>query len=512
MPILPRALFALACAWLCVVVAPPSLRAQELVPQPVEVDEGRVPWEPDRPLSLQEPLVEEGQLNDEVLRRLEAVENDNRALREIVPGPRRLFPFEVNDPNMYAPHLLPSYLVEIIEVPEGPPGKPTKFPVARFSGFFQADAGVFQQDATSVATFGRIENGSDFRHARLMSLGKVAENINYMIELDFAALGRPSIQDLWLEVAQIPILGMVRVGQYRQPFSLDEMTSARQFLFLERASMFALYPFRSMGVMAFNFNEAETITWAASLHRPTADPFGADVGNRGGGGFTGRVTALPYYDEPSNGRYYLHLGAAVDYTRPDDQRQRFRYYPEFILREQPIPTSPAIDTPDFVDTGNLNVSEQTEFGVELAGSWGSFFFQSEAMVALVNQIGNPNVAFPAAYAECAYVLTGESRQYLRTSGTIGGVTPFENFFTLGRNGHGRCCGRGAWEVAGRISWIDLNETNVHGNEMTNLTAGLNWYLAPHAKLQFNYIHSFVNNDVHGPSDTNIVAMRAQADF
>jgi phosphate-selective porin OprO/OprP len=62
------------------------------------------------------------------------------------------------------------------------------------------------------------------------------------------------------------------------------------------------------------------------------------------------------------------------------------------------------------------------------------------------------------------------------------------------------------------SGIDLNQANVHGNEMTNLTAGLNWYLAPHAKLQFNYIHSFVDNFLHGDSDTNIVAMRAQADF
>jgi phosphate-selective porin OprO/OprP len=64
----------------------------------------------------------------------------------------------------------------------------------------------------------------------------------------------------------------------------------------------------------------------------------------------------------------------------------------------------------------------------------------------------------------------------------------------------------------RLSFIDLNDANVRGGQLTNATAGVNWYLNPYSKLVFNYIHAFADNPVHGNSDTSIFAARAQVDF
>ena len=50
-------------------------------------------------------------------------------------------------------------------------------------------------------------------------------------------------------------------------------------------------------------------------------------------GMAARGTMLPWYDEPSDGRYYLHLGAAYNYNRPQRDTFRFRTIPEYFIGE-----------------------------------------------------------------------------------------------------------------------------------------------------------------------------------
>ncbi|HCS52612.1 MAG TPA: porin, partial [Planctomycetaceae bacterium] len=71
---------------------------------------------------------------------------------------------------------------------------------------------------------------------------------------------------------------------------------------------------------------------------------------------------------------------------------------------------------------------------------------------------------------------------------------------------------GAWEIAGRWSYIDLNDENIQGSRLNDLTAGLNWYLNPYTKFQWNYIHAMLDSPLNGDSSADIFAMRAQVDF
>lgn len=72
-------------------------------------------------------------------------------------------------------------------------------------------------------------------------------------------------------------------------------------------------------------------------------------------------------------------------------------------------------------------------------------------------------------------------------------------------------GSGAWEVAARLSYFDLNSNNITGGELTNLTLGLNWYYAVRSRLMFNYIHSFLERG-NVDSDADIFAMRFQIGY
>jgi phosphate-selective porin OprO/OprP len=77
---------------------------------------------------------------------------------------------------------------------------------------------------------------------------------------------------------------------------------------------------------------------------------------------------------------------------------------------------------------------------------------------------------------------------------------------------GRACGPGAWEIAGRWSYIDLDDENIAGGRLNDLTLGVNWYLNRYTKFQFNYIHAFLTRPIGVDSDADIVALRAQLDF
>jgi len=48
--------------------------------------------------------------------------------------------------------------------------------------------------------------------------------------------------------------------------------------------------------------------------------------------------------------------------------------------------------------------------------------------------------------------------------------------------------------------------------LLDLTWGVNWYLNPHTKFQFNYIHAMLNSSPNIDSRADIFALRAQVDF
>jgi phosphate-selective porin OprO/OprP len=399
--------------------------------------------------------------------------------------------------------------------------KTIKYPNVTVNGVFQADTGAFDQDAASLATLGDLQDGADFRRARLSAKGGIAPNMNYFFQMDFGFFGRPTFTDVWVETTHLPYLGTVRVGQWKQPFSLEVVSSFRYTTFLERSLLFQPFtPFRHLGIGFYNHNEAQSATWAASVFRSGQDQFGGDIGDNGGVSMAARATYLPWYDEPSGGRYYLHVGGGYFLQDPDNDVTRFATIPEFFVGEvapgavgtsQVAVPGAANGTHFFVDTGNIPTTISNRFGAECLWVHGPLSWQTEAMFASVDRLNGSNVTFPGAYSQIGYFLTGEHRPYDRTIGAIDRVKPFEDFFRV-RTNRGICTGLGAWEVAARWSWIDLNDDTVQGGQLTDLTAGLNWYMNAYAKVQLNYIHAFLDNPTFGDSETGIYAARMQMDF
>jgi len=305
----------------------------------------------------------------------------------------------------------------------------------------------------------------------------------------------PDVKDAYLSMNEIPWINRARIGNFFVPFSLEQVTNDTNNLFLER-SIPANGTFsadREVGTAFYNHSENMNVTWSGgAFFDNISDTLKERIDDNQGIRVAGRATWLPYYDEPSKGRYLFFTGAGILYTDDADNRVRFRSRPEIH------------EGPRLIDTGILNASTYTTGNVELATVWGPFSVQSELFAANVNLIGNDDVILTGAYVYCSYFLTGENRIFERFGqhgAQFGRNVPFSNFFLV-PGGHGP----GAWEAKARIAYLDFDEADA--GRYNDLTVGFNWYWTERIRVMFDWIRPVTSEEtIYGETKSDILAMR-----
>lgn len=397
---------------------------------------------------------------------------------------------------------------EYVEKQKNPPGFPAGKPTLVIGGQVQADAVYFGQDEVGRESVGDLQDAADFRRARVVIQGVSHDVYRYVFGVDFALAGRPSFLDMYLEHIDLPVLQNARVGHFFEPFSLERVTQNRNTTFMERSLVDTFAPARNLGAMTNGCTESEMSTWQIGTFRTGSNDYGNDSFDSGQA-LTMRGTHLVYYDEPSGGRYYMHLGGCYSYRDTYENQVRFRNSPEIRIQE---PNQPSNFGPIFVDTGNIPASSFQLYDAEFAWILGSFSIQSEYACSTVDQTGGPGLFFDAFMVQLSYFLTGEHRPYDRRLGVPQRVIPFSNFWRARMQDRDVQMGSGAWELAARFSMIRLNDENIDGNNLQDLTLGLNWYWNPYARAKFNYIRAFLDDPLFGKSATNIYGVRIDFEF
>ena len=396
---------------------------------------------------------------------------------------------------------------------DGVPGSHER-PSLVLSGQVQGDLVYFGQDPVSQDAVGDLQDGAQFRRVRLVARGKIWKQLEYALGVDFALADQPSYLDNYLEAHDLPWVQNARVGHFFEPFSLERQTQNRNNTFMERSLVDTFAPARNMGAMTFGWAENERATWQIGTFRTNSDNVGNDSFDSGQA-LTMRGTWLPFWDDATDGRSYLHLGVAYSYRDTDNDRVRFRNTPE-IRKAQPNdspsgnPGTPPF-APIFVDTGFIPANSFQLFDPEFALVLGPVSLQSEYAFAIVDQIDGPQLFFNGYMAQLSWFLTGESRPYDRHMGIHTWMDVDDEFFLI-RNGRRVSYGLGAWELAARYSSITLNDKNIRGNNMTDFTFGLNWYLNKYTRMKFNYIRAFLQDTAVGNSLTDIWGGRVDFEF
>jgi phosphate-selective porin OprO/OprP len=389
-----------------------------------------------------------------------------------------------------------------------------------FGGRLMWDSVVWSGvEETQEGAFGFApENGTEVRRARLSASGLVYSRMRFKFELDFAgskevvsgvevdAEGRVTgtktetvsqiaLKDAYIEFDGIAGDASVRIGHFKEPFLLNELTSSKYIAFLERASVEAFAPSRNSGGMLLGELAGGRVGWQAGAFLSTNDQ-GSKVGDDGYS-FGARLAGL-VIGEPKGDRL-LHLGGSVNYRAPEGNAVRFRSRPEIHLSDR------------LVDTGSVSADGVLLLGAELAGVIGPAHFTGEYVTAGVSgsdgagRSGGSGPDFSGFYVQAGYFLTGEHRMF--GEGSWARNKPKANFLESG--------GIGAWEVLARYSSLDLNDegAGIEGGGMRDITLGLNWYPHANARVMLNYVMSSVENgdgDEVGKADA--FAVRYQIDF
>lgn len=384
-------------------------------------------------------------------------------------------------------------------------------------GRIQADTVTFGQDPANISQVGHAPNGTDFRRVRMGIQGAGYEMLFYRLEVDFAEPSkvanfpepetvqgrRPRITDAYIDVRKLPLLGTVRAGQFRVPLSIERTTSANNITFIERGLPQAFNPSRELGIMAFDHTSDYRFSWWNDLSTADSNSQAEQFGKAARLDITDRLVCLPWYDEPSGGRYLFQMGAAYEYQNSRNVFQRYASTPEAILQfgdQQIIPT--------FVNTGTFASRDNNLVQVEASTVLGPLSIQGEYYAVFVNQTAAPAAYLHGAYVFVSYFLTGENRVYNRNQGIYDMVTPFANFFRLRTADREVATGPGAWEIAARFSTINLTDRNLQGGTLNDFTLGVNWYLNSQMRVMANWIHASLNRQ-NLSSNADVFLTRAQ---
>jgi phosphate-selective porin OprO/OprP len=239
-------------------------------------------------------------------------------------------------------------------------------------------------------------------------------------------------------------------------------------------------------------------------------------------GFLGRIAFNPL----SGKDYDVHIGANLsDVIKPPDtaagptvaEAVRLRIQPEIRVDD---------NSTRLIDTGSINADGIVAYGLEGGVSFKSLFVDGEwykidVSRTSVGAAASPfNPSFEGWYVQGSWALTGERRKWAGQYGGFRGISPKSNFSL--KDGTW-----GAFEIAGRYSWLNLNDQEglagkapplggIRGGLQKITTIGLNWYPNPVVRflLDYQWIRTNRLNATGGQIGENVdvVSLRSQFAF
>ena len=338
-----------------------------------------------------------------------------------------------------------------------------------FEGLIQADANWYNNDVKILNASALDGTDADYqmRRAEIIVKGKGPGQWNWVVGYDARAN-----KFLDVNVAyKFSGVTTLTVGQYKQPNSLEELTSTRFNDFIAKAMTTNMQGVaRRTGIQLATGGDQWTLTGSV---------FGDELTRnlKQGSGYGARFTWAPV-NEAGN---ILHFGAsAITYqavtassTTGIETRNNAR------LNVRP---DADLAGPSLIDTGNLAFSDDvTTLGLE--GLWinGPVKVQAEYMTTTVNRYnGYADFSGDSWYVYGVWNIGGETWTY--KSGLPSTTLPEDP-------------AAGMWQLGLRYDQANLNDNTtlttaqgaVFGGEESNWTVGVNWYLRSNFKLSANYV-------------------------
>jgi phosphate-selective porin OprO and OprP len=362
--------------------------------------------------------------------------------------------------------------------------RPNLEPRFQMRGRIEAEATGAIQNGESKEIIGTLQNGFGFRRVRLGAQGNIDDSASWVSEVELAG-GSVRLRDVFVGLDSIPGIRQVRIGHFREPFSLEGMTSSHYITFLERSPSNVISPARNWGVGGYWWTDDERVLFTLGAYRDGTGSNGQSTGDGGNWAYTSRLTALPIFAPDKNDDHLVHVGGAFSHRKPSNGIIDFAPRTgSNLLTVEDNPGSP------FLPRVRVAADHYQLYNVQAASVAGPLSFQTEWLAAAVEQPGGP-IFIHGVYLFASFFLTGEHRSYNRTRGSFDRIDVINPFL---RDTKKSARGTGAIELATRFSYFDFRSANLPldsdgnpvGTQLYEWSNGCNWYLNSNTRVMLDY--------------------------
>lgn len=422
------------------------------------------------------------------------------------------------------------------------------------TGRVHFDSRVNSSDLASITDRDSASLGDNFelRRARIGLNGKVFKDINYEIVANAVGSSTNVVDTAWMNYG-FNKDAQVRIGRFKQPFSLEELTSSNNIDFMERSYINQMIPGKQLGAMLHG-EPQKGFTYGASIYQEGFNPVTnqSNAGSMAATRFTANFAELNNMSDKvlhvgfaATGGKYEVLPTTSGSTSTDASNVTRATIMAFRSENRGLANAYRAQIGgDTTDGTGWNISAngsagvtKTMGGLELAAADGPLKFQSEYALTnldasvlgcvLANNVCSSSstrtveAKATTMYAELMYNITGESWADAYRTGAFSGVKPKSNF-VYGSGG-------GAWQVGLRYSSYNAADSSVSGSSSrlqnatraNTITLAANWILNPNARIMFNVARTkfgsavqALDTDLDASTTTSetVVSVRSQINF
>lgn len=346
--------------------------------------------------------------------------------------------------------------------------------------------GALQVDYRHYLESQRTDNRFDIRRARLKFAGAITRWFRFGMEYEFQGNETSNLVDAFGEV----VYGSqaFRMGQFKEPFSLEWQTRDKGLYFAERSFGYSLGPKRDVGAMLHGSLFSQALHYGVGIFNGDGDDGSARGSQKDDPELSGRLTVAPLHHLANPWLRGLHLGASFTYADIDTANIDLK-----------VKSSGMAGTNRNVYVLGHNtkfgviqdVGQRQRLGLEAAYTVGPLALMGEAFHLRYTQmepVGAParDADFTSWYLAAVWCLTGEP--LIMSGGRMKPLYP-ERFFNPSDGTYGALCLAARVEkFQGDEDWINP-DAHVSAQRVDACSLALNWILFPMQRLIFDFSHA-----------------------